>query len=236
MKRQPTGLERLGSLLDDVSDQCSRMKGQQGLLEKTLAGDREERSLTEQYLEVSGRVATALEQLNQEIFREEIETAERLLTKALQDVLGQPITLKADVEWKNNAAWVSFGVEREGNAEHIMRGQGGSVANILSVGLRIFALHYLGVERRKVLVLDEQDCWLRPDRVPDLVRLVRQAAHELGFQMIVISHHDLPLVQEHADRIFQVIPARGGSVQVRRLEMEERVLDVDGEDEFGGTP
>ncbi len=236
MNGQSRGLDQLGSLLDDVSDQCSRVKGQQGLLEKTLAADRAELSRTEQYLEVSGRVATALEQLNEEIFREEIETAERLLTKALQDVLSQPITLKADVEWKNNAAWVSFGVEREGNAEHIMRGQGGSVANILSVGLRIFALHNLGDERRKVLVLDEQDCWLRPDRVPDLVRLVRQAAHELGFQMIVISHHDLQLVEKHADRIFQITPGRDGSVQVEQLEMAESVLDADGEEETGGRP
>ena len=72
-------LDQLGSMLDDVSDQCSRVKGQQGLLEKTLSADRAELSRTEQYLEVSGRVATALEQLNEEIFREEIETADRLL-------------------------------------------------------------------------------------------------------------------------------------------------------------
>jgi hypothetical protein len=69
-------------------------------------------------------VGTALEQLNREIFREEIESVERLLTKALQDVLSQPITLKADVSWRNNSAWVDFSVERDGNTEDIMRGQG----------------------------------------------------------------------------------------------------------------
>jgi ABC-type glutathione transport system ATPase component len=74
------------------------------------------------------------------------------------------------------------------------------------VGLRIFALHNLGDDHRKLLVLDEQDCWLRPDRVPKLIALVRQASRELGFQMIVISHHDLHLVENHADRIFQIIP------------------------------
>ena len=119
---------------------------------------------------------------------------------------------------KNNAASVSFEVERDGNPENIMRGQGGSVANILSVGLRIFALRNLGDDHRRLLVLDEQDCWLRPDRVPELMSLVRQAAGKLGIQMIVISHHDEQLFEIHADRIFEFTPQRGGTVQVDQVE------------------
>jgi ABC-type glutathione transport system ATPase component len=212
-------LEQLGAMLDDVSGSWSQIKGQQSLLKKSLIADREKLSETECYLDVSERVTTALEKLNEEIFRQEIELVEDSLTKALQDVLVQPIALKAEVSWKNNAASVSFEVERDGNPEHIMRGQGGSVANILSVGLRIFALRNLGDDHRSLLVLDEQDCWLRPDRVPELVHLIRQAAVKLGIQMIVISHHDEQLFEIHADRMFEFTPQRGGSVRVEQLKM-----------------
>ena len=212
-------LEQLGTMLEDVSASCSQIKGQQGLLEKSLVVDREKLKETQHYLDVSGRVTTALEKLNEVIFQQEIELVEDSLTRALQDVLDQPISLKAEVSWKNNAASVSFEVERDGNPEHIMRGQGGSVANILSVGLRIFALRNLGDDHRRLLVLDEQDCWLRPDRVPELVHLIRQAAVKLGIQMIVISHHDEQLFEIHADRIFEFTPQRGGSVQVEKLEL-----------------
>ena len=219
MSETQRSLQELGALLDDVSSGCSQIKGQQSLLEKSLVADRARLKETERYLDVSGRVTTALEKLNEEIFRKEIQLVEDSLTRALQDVLDQPISLKAEVSWKNNAASVSFEVERDGNPENIMRGQGGSVANILSVGLRIFALRNLGDDHRRLLVLDEQDCWLRPDRVPELMSLVRQAAEKLGIQMIVISHHDEQLFEIHADRIFEFTPQRGGCVQVEKREL-----------------
>ena len=70
-----------------------------------------------------------------------------------------------------------------------MRGQGGSVANIVSVGLRMFAITTLDERRhRRFLVLDEQDCWLHPDLVSKLVRIVQEAGAALGFQVLMISH------------------------------------------------
>ena len=208
------------SELQDMLGLCNRIKGGQDQLEKNLQADRKALVANTRYLDISDRVTEALKKLSSEIFREEINKVEDLLTKALQDVLDQPIVLKSEVSWKRNAACVSFEIEREGNTEHIMRGQGGSVANILSVGLRIFALHNLGEGHRKLLVLDEQDCWLRPDRVPELMRLVRQAATKLGFQMIVISHHDERLFAENADRIFQIIPQQGGRALVEQVQSE----------------
>ena len=109
--------------LEDVLGRCNRIKGRQDQLEKDLQADRQSLATNTQYLDISGRVTVALEQLNSEIFRDEIDKVEDLLTKALQDVLEQPIVLKAEVSWKRNAACVTFEIERDGNAEHIMRGQ-----------------------------------------------------------------------------------------------------------------
>jgi predicted ATPase len=69
-------------------------------------------------------------------------------------------------------------------------------------------------EHRRFLLLDEQDCWLRPDLVPRLVKIIRDAGKALGFQVILISHHDLKSFEEHADRIYRFNPRPDGSVEV----------------------
>ncbi|MCR9230116.1 MAG: DNA repair protein [bacterium] len=177
---------------------------------------------TEQYLGISEQVTEALETLSGQLFEQELQMIQEKLTIALQEVLEQPLKLKAVAEWKRNAATVEFQIEREGNTEDIMRGQGGSVANILSVGLRMFALMTLDeTEHRRVLVLDEQDCWLRPDLVPRLVKIIHEAGQALGFQIIMISHHDPVMFERYADTIFQFTPSPEG-VKVERVETDRQ--------------
>ena len=65
-------------------------------------------------------------------------------------------------------------------------------------------------EHRRFLVLDEQDCWLRPELVPRLVNIVHQAARELEFQVIMISHHDIGLFQKYTDKVYRLHPGREG--------------------------
>ena len=68
----------------------------------------------------------------------------------------------------------------------------------------------------RFLVLDEQDCWLRPDLVPRLVKIVHDACRDrkLGFQVIMISHHDISAFEQYADKIYQFVPSTDG-VRVR---------------------
>ena len=166
------------------------------------------------YLETADKVTVALEQLSEQLFQQLLGVVQEKLTVALQEILEQPIRFRAEADFKRGAATVEFSVEREGNSEDIMRGQGGSVANILSVGLRMFALTTLDQEQhRRFLVLDEQDCWLRPDLVPRLVKIVRDAADALGFQVLMISHHDVELFERYADRIYQLRLGPDGAVE-----------------------
>ena len=169
----------------------------------------------ESYLSIANRVSDALESLSDQLFRDSLREIERELTVALQEVLEQPIKLVAEASWKNNAAAVDFFVERDGFKEDILKGQGGSVANILSIGLRIFALAKLESKQNQMfLVFDEQDCWLRPDLVPRLVRLVHKACHELGIQVLMISHHDRDIFEQYADKIYQLTPGMNGVANV----------------------
>ena len=99
-----------------------------------------------------------------------------------------------------------------------MSGQGGSVCNILSVGLRLIALSQLPEQaHRPFLVLDEQDCWLRPALIPAFMRLINAIAHKLSLQLLVISHHPLDLFAEAADRVLELGPSREGGAVVRRV-------------------
>jgi ABC-type glutathione transport system ATPase component len=168
------------------------------------------------YLAIAGEVTVALERLNDQLFQQLLATVQEKLTIALREILEQPIEFKAEATFERGAAAVKFHVERNGEKEDILRGQGGSVANILSVGLRMFALATLDeATHRRLLVLDEQDCWLRPDLVPRLVKIVQEAGRALGFQVLMISHHDVAIFERYADRIYQLVPDGDGSVRVK---------------------
>ena len=169
------------------------------------------------YLNIADAVEEALEKLGDELFGELVRIIETNLTVALREVLEQPISLKVERQFKRGVATMAFHVERNAQREDILRGQGGSVANVLSVGLRLFALTTLEEkEHRRFLVLDEQDCWLAPDLVPRLVKIVHQAGKALGFQVLLISHHNATMFEQYADRIYRLTPGPDG-VQLRLL-------------------
>ena len=141
------------------------------------------------YLGIADKVTDALELLSQRLFQELLGVVERKTTIALQEILEQPIRLRADADFKRGTATVDFWIDHEGYREDVYRGQGGSVANILSVSLRLFALTTLSpAQHRPFLVLDEQDCWLRPDLVPKLVKIVREGGSRAG----IPGHYDQP--------------------------------------------
>jgi ABC-type glutathione transport system ATPase component len=178
------------------------------------------------YLTIADQVSAALEQLSQQLFEQLLGLVQDKLTIALQEILEQPIALKAEADFQRGAAAVHFWIEREGNQEDINRGQGGSVANILSVGLRMFALTTLdSAAHRRFLVLDEQDCWLKPELVPRLVKMVHDAGQALGFQVLMISHHDVALFERYADKIYQFSPQPNGGVEVRQVQAPPEIAD-----------
>ena len=180
------------------------------------------------YLQIAGKVSTALESLSEELFQRVLSVIEENLTIALQEVLEQPIQLKTAADWKRGGATVKFWMERDGNPEDIMKGQGGSVTNVLSVGLRMFALTTLDESiHRRFLVLDEQDCWIRPALVPRLVKVVHAAGKTLGFQVIMISHHDVSTFEHYADRVYQLRSIGNNDVEVKQIFREPFQHDHD---------
>jgi len=188
-----------------------RLEGRREAIQS--ARDDRDRQLRDkaEYLTVSDDIKTALETFSDQLFCELVEALQSQLTKALQDVLDQPIELKVERGNRQGTVTLGFYIERAGQREDIMKGQGGSVVNILSVGLRLLALHGEDEKRhRRFLVLDEQDCWLRPDLVPKLVEIISEAGRKMGFQVLMISHHDSAMFEKYADRIYRCRPENNG--------------------------
>lgn len=208
-----------------AQQQLQFLQRDQERLRKDRDRDAAEQARLNDYLAIAVAVDEALDKLSEDMFGQIVRVLEEKLTLALQEVLEQPIVLKAERSYKRGSATISFHVEREGHREDIMRGQGGSVANILSVGLRMFALATLDEsQHRRFLVLDEQDCWLRPDLVPRLVKIVHEAGQALGFQVLMISHHDLRYFEEYADKVYRFQPDSTG-VRVSEWSVDAKTTD-----------
>ena len=188
----------------------------QKTLQQRLTKNKESLRELDEFMEVQPRVAERLDELSRELFGNILQEIERNLTYALREILGQDLRVVSQREMKNRKMHVTFGIEREGKPEDILTGQGGSVCNVISVGLRLIALSQLDErEHRRFLVLDEQDCWLRPDLVPNLMAIIHTIAQKLRFQVLVISHHSVDLFREHADRIYRIVPSPKAEAGVR---------------------
>ncbi len=194
-----------------LRDRVQQLAGARRALTRQRAQQVAQLDVLREQLTQAGDVTNALEQLGEDLFGRTVQLLQEKLTIALQEVLEQPIALKAECRYLRGSAAIEFHIERDGCQEDILKGQGGSVLNILSVGLRLFALTTLPEQRhRRFLVLDEQDCWLRPELVPRLIRIVKEAGRALGFQVIFISHHASPTFAQHADRIYRFEPGEKG--------------------------
>jgi hypothetical protein len=87
---------------------------------------------------------------------------------------------------RNNLAALDVDILSKGNLENVNRDRGGSIANIVAMGLRfvVLARH----PNRRVLFLDEADCHLAEIYIPAFAAVMQQLAHRLGIQVVYISH------------------------------------------------
>lgn len=212
---------------EEARGRLFRLTERKDMLERRSRALADEFAEIGRFLELAPSVTAALDQLGSQMFQQLLGVVCEKLTIALQEILEQPLELVAEPGTRAGAATVKFSIKRDGESEDILNGQGGSVANILSVGLRMFALASLDEEKhRRFLVLDEQDCWLRPDLVPRLVKIVADAGRALGYQVLMISHHDPAVFDRFADKIYRFEPEPDGRVRVEPVAPEIAEPDV----------
>lgn len=149
----------------------------------------------EALLEAAPQVQAVLDEAQRRVNDAVVGGLSDMLTYLLQGVMDDPerrIVCESEVDAKGQSQ-VRFFVQRSGGQqEDILDGNGGSVANIVCTGLRLISV-CRAKRMRKLLVLDEPDCWLNPQRVRDFIGVLHKAVQSLDFdlQVLLITHHDI---------------------------------------------
>jgi len=216
-----TDLPDLAALESTLRAAERRMDSLQGLAARRVEdyiATRQKALVVQAFLDQAPGAAELLDDLAKRLFGEVLDEIEANLTHAVREVLGQDRRITTLREVRSNRLHITFQVESPEGVEDILTGQGGSVCNILSVGLRLIALSRVDEARhRPFLVLDEQDCWLRPDLVPDFMKLIAKIAKTLDIQVLAISHHPVDIFAAHASRIYGFKASRDKGVGVELL-------------------
>lgn len=133
------------------------------------------------YLKFLQNLQSILHQRNLGVFSQ-------LLTYFVKDVLGKDKDIIFDLYTFRNLPALKIEALNDGCREDIYEGNGGSIANIVSTGLRLIVLSRLS--NRKFIILDEPDCWLKPEHVPSFAKIIGELSEKLKIQTVIISHHD----------------------------------------------
>jgi DNA repair exonuclease SbcCD ATPase subunit len=177
----------------------SRLTGQREAAERRCA------ELTQSVAQAKARLALAEEV--QHIFRtlqnraheRSLGAFERLLSAIVRDVLEEKGDVRLVLSTRGNTPALDIRIENAGHLEDALDGNGGAVANVLSAGLRFAALSRTG--NRRLMVLDEPDCWITPERVPSFVSVIAQVSHSIGVQTFFISHHDAAYFEDKVNLV-----------------------------------
>lgn len=181
-------LSALKSRLDAARLLAARLQGARD------ADARQLKELTDKVSEAKARLSLAeevsriLEAMQTRAHSRSVGTFEQLLTAVLQDVLPEKGGIRLELSNSNNSPNLDIFVDNDGSLEDVLDGSGGAVTNVVSAGLRFAAL--TRTKNRRLMVLDEPDCWIKPSRVPNFIRVIADVARETKTQTLLISHHD----------------------------------------------
>lgn len=145
-------------------------------------------------LNLTEEVTSVFEALQTRAHERSLGAFERLLSAVLNDVLPEEGVVRLLAQVKANATWLDVALEKANGAlEDVLDANGGAVTNVISTGLRFAALSR--TKNRRLMILDEPDCWLKPERVPAFINVVAQVATQTQTQTFFITHHEPELLQ-----------------------------------------
>lgn len=113
---------------------------------------------------------------------------EALLTSLIHDIIpGKQDKIVLTNGIRNNRASLDIDIDVDGQIENVYEDKGGSISNITAMGLRFVVL--ARNPNRRVLMFDEADCHLSREYIPAFAAVMSSLAHNMGIQVIYISHH-----------------------------------------------
>lgn len=140
-------------------------------------------------LEVKDKVKEILNILQNKTQKKTMDIYSDLLTCMVHDVLPKNEGEKVDFQLTSKRGKPNLDIFIEvGKEEHedVYYGRGGSLANIISTGLRYVVLSR--TKNRCFMLLDEADCWLNSYSIPRFSKTISDISRKIGIQTLSISH------------------------------------------------
>jgi AAA ATPase domain len=173
------GASAIEQYIASIEGQCVQIRTQESDLSKEVAVSKSRELL-------QPAVNSVLERLQKQEHQRSVGVFGGLLSALANDVLpnsSKPIVL--DLYTAHGAP--ALDIDIQANEKHKEEITSGAMKNILSVGLRLIAI--ARTKQRRFMVLDEPDHWIKPDNVPQFVSVLDKIIKDLGFQILMISHH-----------------------------------------------
>ena len=211
--------------LSSMKMQVAKLMGRKEELEEEQEVLRNQIAFSKGRLALKGQVDEFLEALQEEVNQQRVGQYAQLLTAAMRDVLPGESEKEIILELETRAGVPSLNISKmRGNdrKSDIFESEGGGLTNVICLALRTIATMRSG--KRKFLVLDEPDCWLSPDAVPNFFNVLRLICNDLKMQMLVITHHDLSLIGTDAN-ILEAEDSWKTGVKINRLPGGKSFLD-----------
>jgi hypothetical protein len=174
--------------LDSARLLAARLNGQREADERQMQEWTAKVSAAKARLTLADEISRLFEAMQTRAHSRSVGSFEQLLSAVMKDVMPEAGAVRLDLSNSNNTPELDVYIENEGALEDALEGSGGAVTNVLSAGLRFAAL--ARTKNRRLMVLDEPDCWIRPSRVPSFLRMVAGVARHRKIQTLLISHHD----------------------------------------------
>lgn len=182
-------IENLKSRYKALRDKVLVLSRQKELYLSDYKVMREKLRIAEQEISDYEAINAILECAQQAEHESTIGVYEKLLTALIEDTLDNNRKIKMNLAIERGMpALEIYSEKEEGKLEDIYSSNGGSINNIVSVGLRAISL--IRSKKRRLLILDESDCWLKGDYIPKFGAVIQQLSERLGIQIVMISHHN----------------------------------------------
>lgn len=177
----------LRSRLHGLSLRGAQLQGRREAEEQQQAQLLRDVSEAKGRMTLSAEVGSVFEGLQTLAHQRSVGSLESLLTAIVNDVLPDEGAIRMIPSYKANSTHLDVLLDKEGNLEDVLDANGGAITNVVCAGLRFAALAQ--TSNRRLVVLDEPDCWLKPDRVSAFANTIAQVAHQGRFQAFFITHH-----------------------------------------------
>lgn len=186
-------------------------------------------------LELEEEVTAVFEALQEKAHRRSIGPYEEGLSACIRDIFpeqpgadgaGNGI-VKLELGQHLGMPALDLYINNLGFHEDILTANGGSINNVVVAGLRVSALAQ--TTNRRVLVLDEPDIWIKPERVPNFVKMLSEVAAKSKTQMLMISHH----VPEYFEGFASITKLYSDNGKTLATVLEPRMAEWENDDEPG---